>query len=55
MRILYYAVGLYFVALAQDFLREHNQLHKNIKSWYGGDLAFDAKTKELLLQYRHVW
>jgi AbiA family abortive infection protein len=42
MRVLYYAVGLYFVQLSQEFLDGYYRLRKNVHTFYGADLRYSS-------------
>ena len=46
MRVLYYAIGVYLLELSQEYLQDY-KCHKQINSWYGGDLIFDGKELDL--------
>jgi len=55
MRAVYYAVGLYLVQLAQQFIEDYKSQNREIYSNYGGKLLFDADTGKLQLPYDSVW
>ncbi len=46
MRILYYAIGVYLLELTKEYLQDY-KCHKQIDSWYGGDLIFEGKKLDL--------
>ena len=46
MRVLYYAIGVYLLELSKEYLQDY-KCHKQIDSWYGGDLIFNGKTLDL--------
>lgn len=47
MQQLMYAFGLYLLQISQQFICDNKT--EKIKSFYGGDLKFNEKTKELIL------
>jgi AbiA family abortive infection protein len=56
MRILYYAIGLYVLDLAQEYLREFFQKIISIEAYYGGNLQLDPNTHKLQkLSLDHVY
>ena len=56
LKIIYYAIGLYLVALTQSFLVGYYLKYGNrIYAKYGGYLRFHEKSKELILSYDSVW
>ena len=46
MRVLYYAIGVYLLELSNEYLQDY-KCHKQIDSWYGGDLIFNGKELNL--------
>jgi hypothetical protein len=56
LRIVYYAIGIYLVELAQSFLVGYYLKYgKRIYSKYGGQLRINEKSNELILSYDSVW
>ena len=56
LRVAYYSVGLYFVELSQEFVKEFYLCYCNkVFSEYGGKLFFDRQTGNLSLTYDSIW
>lgn len=58
MRVLYYAIGLYFLKLAEDLFTGYVKSNNHLKCYYGGDLRFDKNSLVINPEttfYRHKY
>ncbi len=54
MAVLQYAIGLYFLRLTTQFIKDHKR--NNIMAYYGGDLQLDtASNKKLILGKKNIF
>ncbi|NJO08127.1 MAG: hypothetical protein HC876_22910 [Chloroflexaceae bacterium] len=53
LRAVYYAVGLYLLKLAQEYLDEYRPRYPQIKSYYGGQIRFQKD--EIVLNNKAVF
>jgi AbiA family abortive infection protein len=54
-RVLYYAIGLYFLDLAYEFITSYYQDCQAIHSFYGGKLILNQNDRTLHVNFKAIW